>query len=72
MKDIFIIDTIDQSKSELKGLVNLVNGLGFLSKEITIESEELFLIANSLESIYQKLLKIEFNKVHWLMGLIKF
>ncbi|EIO2452482.1 hypothetical protein PGJ06_001852 [Campylobacter jejuni] len=52
MKDIFIIDTIDQSKSELKGLVNLVNGLGFLSKEIIIESEELFLIANSLESIY--------------------
>lgn len=64
MKDIFIIDTIDQSKSELKGLVNLVNGLAFLSKEIIIESEELFLIANSLESIYQKLLKIEFNKVH--------
>ncbi|MHB69979.1 hypothetical protein EBI20_01610 [Campylobacter jejuni] len=64
MKDIFIIDTIDQSKSELKGLVNLVNGLSFLSKEIVIESEELFLIANSLESIYQKLLKIEFNKAH--------
>ncbi|HED4896982.1 TPA: hypothetical protein R4753_001739 [Campylobacter jejuni] len=64
MKDIFIIDTIDQSKSELKGLVNLVNRLGFLSKEIIIESEELFLIANSLESIYQKLLKIEFNKAH--------
>lgn len=64
MKDIFIIDTIDQSKSELKGLVNLVNGLGFLSKEIIIENEELFLIANSLESIYQKLLKIEFNKAH--------
>ncbi|EGT6114341.1 hypothetical protein JEQ51_001201 [Campylobacter jejuni] len=64
MKDIFIIDIIDQSKSELKGLVNLVNGLSFLSKEIVIESEELFLIANSLESIYQKLLKIEFNKAH--------
>ncbi|MBC5858048.1 hypothetical protein Cjcuy013_07815 [Campylobacter jejuni] len=64
MKDIFIIDTIDQSKSELKALVNLVNGLGFLSKEIIIESEELFLIADFLESIYQKLLKIEFNKAH--------
>lgn len=64
MNKVAILDTIDQSKSELKGLVNLVNGLGFLSKEIVIESEELFLIANSLESIYQKLLKIEFNKAH--------